>query len=122
MLRKTESEVCFRSCSYFDAATCSGFAEYYLARPFNFNLSPLHADGVDFKNFKMDRRFEFSSSACDFLHKNNFDFGKVFNSGVPYLSREEEAELRKRESQRADENAKIPVIGTYVRCRMHYNF
>lgn len=81
--------------------------EYYLARPFNFYLSPLHADGAD---FKMDRRFEFSSSACDFLIKNNFDFGKVFSSGVPYLSRHEEKEIRKREAGRADQNQKIPDI------------
>jgi poly(A)-specific ribonuclease len=58
----------------------------------------------------MDRRFEFSSSACDFLNKNSFDFGKVFSSGVPYLSRHEEKEIRKRESERLDRDHEIPDI------------
>lgn len=81
--------------------------EYYLARPYNFFLSPLQANGVE---FRMDRRFEFSSSACDFLNKNNFDFGKVFSSGVPYLSRHEEVEIRKKEAERADRDSKISDI------------
>lgn len=39
------------------------------------------------------RSDRFNSSACDFLSKNRFDFGKVFTAGVPYLSRDEEAEI-----------------------------
>ena len=58
----------------------------------------------------MDRRFEFSTSACEFLHKNNFDFGKVFSAGVPYLSRQEEEEIRKREAERSDRDSKIADI------------
>jgi poly(A)-specific ribonuclease len=85
----------------------SPFTEYYLARPYNFNLSPLSADGVD---LRLERVFSFSSSACDFLSKNNFEFGKVFTHGVPYLSREEEGERRDEYNQRADKNAKIPDI------------
>lgn len=82
-------------------------AEFYLARPYNFYLSPLQADGLD---LKMDRRFEFSSSACDFLRKNNFDFGKVFNGGIPYLSRQEETEIRQREAERIDRDYRVPDI------------
>jgi poly(A)-specific ribonuclease len=65
---------------------------YYLARPYNFYLSPLELHGV---NLNMDRRFSFSSSACSFLMKNSFDFGKVFDSGIPYLSRREQLDLKK---------------------------
>ncbi|KAF4624877.1 hypothetical protein G7Y89_g13293 [Cudoniella acicularis] len=81
--------------------------EYYLARPFNFNLSPLSADGVD---IKLERTFSFSSSACDFLQKNRFDFGQVFKSGVPYLSKREEDETREEYMNRADRNSKIPDV------------
>ncbi|PBP26994.1 CAF1 family ribonuclease [Diplocarpon rosae] len=81
--------------------------EFYLARPFNFNLNPLSAEGVD---LRLDRTFTFSTSACDFLKKNSFDFGKVFKEGVPYLSRDEEEERREEYAQRASKNAKIPDI------------
>jgi poly(A)-specific ribonuclease len=70
-------------------------------------LSPLFADGVD---LRLERVFSFSSSACDFLSKNNFEFGNVFSHGVPYLSREEEEECRAEFNQRADKNSKIPDI------------
>ena len=43
----------------------------------------------------MDRQLQFSGSACKFLETVQFDFGKVFRSGVPYLSRPEEVEIRK---------------------------
>jgi poly(A)-specific ribonuclease len=82
-------------------------SEYYLARPYNFNLSPISAEGVD---LRLERVFSFSSSACDFLSKNKFEFGKVFSQGVPYLSRQEEDECRDEFNQRADKNSKIPDI------------
>jgi len=41
----------------------------------------------------MDRQLQFSGSACKFLETVQFDFGKVFRSGVPYLSRPEELEI-----------------------------
>ncbi|KAH9210741.1 ribonuclease H-like domain-containing protein [Leptodontidium sp. 2 PMI_412] len=81
--------------------------DFYLARPYNFNLNPLSAEGVD---LRLDRTFTFSTSACDFLNKNGFDFGKVFREGVPYLSRDEEEERRAEYSQRANKNASIPDI------------
>ncbi|KAL2064443.1 hypothetical protein VTL71DRAFT_4937 [Oculimacula yallundae] len=81
--------------------------EFYLARPYNFNVNPLSAEGVD---LRLDRNFTFSTSACDFLKKNGFDFGKVFRDGVPYLSRDEEDERREEHAQRANKNASIPDI------------
>lgn len=64
---------------------------FYIARPYNLNLSPLE---VHQAGLRMDRQFMFSSSACKFLNENHFDFGKVFRSGVPYLSRVEEQIIR----------------------------
>jgi poly(A)-specific ribonuclease len=81
--------------------------EYYLARPYNFYVSPKSADGVD---LRLDRVFSFSSSACDFLAKNNFEFGRVFSDGVPYMSRDEEYECREEFNQRADKNSKLEMI------------
>lgn len=81
--------------------------DFYLARPFNFNLSPLQAHGV---NFFMDRRFEMSTSACEFLVRNGFNFDKVFTNGVPYLSQQEEKDLRQKEADKAERDSKIPDI------------
>ncbi|KAF8849230.1 CAF1-domain-containing protein [Acephala macrosclerotiorum] len=78
---------------------------YYLARPYNFNLSPLAADNVE---LNLSRNFTFAASASGFLLKNGFDFGKVFKEGVPYLSRDEEIELLEEFKERANHNAKIP--------------
>jgi len=84
--------------------------EYYLARPYNFNVSPKSADGIDLKLVKLERIFSFSSSACDFLAKNKFDFGKIFTHGVPYLSRDEENAVREEYSGRADRNAQTEKL------------
>ncbi|KAH6664872.1 ribonuclease H-like domain-containing protein [Halenospora varia] len=86
--------------------TCVQEDQYYLARPYNFNLSPLSID----RDVKLERTFSFSSSACDFLQKNHFDFGKMFKHGVPYLSRKEEDELREEYMGRASRNSKIPDV------------
>ena len=75
--------------------------EFYLARPYNFNLSPLAID----KRLNLDRQFAFSSSACTFLKEHKFDFGQVFSTGVPYLSREEEQEVREQLAKREAQNA-----------------
>jgi len=81
--------------------------EMYIARPYNFNLSPLFIHG---DRLEIDRRFTFSSSACDFLQRNSFDFGKVFSSGIPYLSQEEEARARTQFNHRAEQTLKIPDV------------
>lgn len=70
-------------------------------------MSPLSAGGVD---VKLERTFSFSSSACDFLKGNGFDFGRVFTTGVPYLSQQEEHDLREEFRLRADKNTKIPDV------------
>ncbi|TVY60758.1 Uncharacterized protein LSUE1_G008322 [Lachnellula suecica] len=80
---------------------------FYLARPYNFYLNPLSADGID---VKLERNFTFSSSACDFLRKNNFDFGRMFTHGVPYLSQLEQEDLEVEHSLRNDRAANIPDI------------
>ncbi|KAF7857284.1 hypothetical protein EAF04_009525 [Stromatinia cepivora] len=81
--------------------------EYYLAKPYNINLSPLFLyDRV----FDLDRKFCFSSAATNFLQSNGFDIGAVFTKGVPYLSEQEEAETRERYDQRIERNASIPTI------------
>ncbi|CZR66890.1 related to poly(A)-specific ribonuclease [Phialocephala subalpina] len=78
---------------------------FYLAQPYNFNLSPLAADGVE---LNLSRNFTFAASASGFLLKNGFDFGKVFKEGVTYLSRDEEINLLEDYKERANHNAKIP--------------
>ncbi|KHJ32627.1 putative caf1 family ribonuclease [Erysiphe necator] len=81
--------------------------EFYIARPYNFDLSPLSYGGID---IGLQRTIRFNSSSCDFLHSNGFDFGKVFRTGVPYLSRAEESELRSEFELRAERNSKIPDL------------
>lgn len=81
--------------------------EYYLARPYNFNLSPLFLFD---RAFDIERRIIFSSSASDFLQREGFDFGKVFRSGIPYMSLDEEVEARERFLQKTDRNSSIPDV------------
>lgn len=85
---------------------------YYLARPFNFNLSPLFVPDKRAKDRFPERNIVFQSSAADFLKGQGFDFGKVFSSGVYYLSHAEEEETRRRFRQRIDQQASNarPVI------------
>ncbi|KAM3070140.1 hypothetical protein ACMFMG_003825 [Clarireedia jacksonii] len=81
--------------------------EYYLARPYNFNISPLFLyDRV----FDLERKFTFSSSATHFLQSNGFDVGAVFSHGVPYLSEEEEVQTRQQYESRSERNAAIADI------------
>ncbi|KAG9237194.1 ribonuclease H-like domain-containing protein [Amylocarpus encephaloides] len=85
--------------------------EFYRARPYNFNLSPLQAFGTD---IKLDRDFCFASSACDFLVRNHFDFGRLFTSGVTYLSKDEERKLREEYKERTTRGSTIPDIPVAV--------
>ncbi|TVY41998.1 Poly(A)-specific ribonuclease [Lachnellula subtilissima] len=80
---------------------------FYLARPYNFYLSPLSADGVD---LRLERNFTFSTSACDFLTKNHFDFGRMFREGIPYLSQREQRDVEEEYDQRENRAANIPDI------------
>ncbi|PMD19394.1 CAF1-domain-containing protein [Hyaloscypha hepaticicola] len=87
--------------------------EFYLARPYNFNVTPLSVDAAEEKkvgDLRLERVFSFSSISSGFLHSKKFDFGKVFTHGIPYLSRDEEAACREEYNQRADIFAKLPYI------------
>jgi poly(A)-specific ribonuclease len=82
------------------------FPEYYLARPFNFNLSPLFYLDNKIKDRFPERKIVFSSSAADFLQGEGFSIGKVFSEGVFYLSHAEEEETRERFRQRSEREKK----------------
>lgn len=79
----------------------------YVARPYNFNVSPLfiHGDKLEIK-----RDITLQSSAIQFLIKNSFDIGAVFAKGVPYLSKEEESMARINYSKKEEMSTKIPDI------------
>jgi hypothetical protein len=79
----------------------------YVARPYNFNVTPLfiHGDRLD-----INRDITLSSSAIQFLIKNSFDLGAVFQKGVPYLSREEEVSAKQIFAKRQTNAASIPDI------------
>jgi hypothetical protein len=58
----------------------------------------------------LERNFTFSTSACDFLRKNHFDFGRMFMDGIPYLSQKEQREIEEEQHQRENRAANIPEI------------
>lgn len=64
-------------------------SDMYVARPYNFHLSPLFLQG---DRLGIERNFCFSSSALHFLlgQKVLFDISAPFKTGVHYLSRDEE--------------------------------
>lgn len=69
---------------------------YYLARPFNFFLSPLLDGETKIKDRFPTREIVLSSAAIAFLQGQQFEMGKVFSEGVYYLSIADEAETRER--------------------------
>jgi poly(A)-specific ribonuclease len=79
----------------------------YVARPYNFNVSPLliHGDKLEIK-----RDITFQSSAIHFLINHSFDIGAVFTKGVSYLSREEESTARINYSKKQEMSTNIPDI------------
>jgi poly(A)-specific ribonuclease len=79
----------------------------YVARPYNFNVSPLLIHG---EKLEIKRDITFQSSAIHFLIKNSFDIGAVFTKGVPYLSREEESIARINYSKKQEMSTNIPDI------------
>ncbi|KAH0561953.1 hypothetical protein GP486_003338 [Trichoglossum hirsutum] len=74
----------------------------YVARPYNFNLSPLIEYKIDF-----DRDFTFQSGAITFLLDHGFRFDNSVAIGVPYLSRQEEADVRLRARNRSERSKNI---------------
>ncbi|KAF8466616.1 CAF1 family ribonuclease-domain-containing protein [Kalaharituber pfeilii] len=62
----------------------------YIASPINIYVSPIVAQ----QNFNVDRVFSLQSSTLAFLANNGFDFNTQLRQGVPYLTREEEKNIR----------------------------
>ena len=61
----------------------------YVLRPYNFYISP-----VPEGRLRMEREWSFSSGAVDFLLRHRFQFDKPYTEGVPYVSRQEERNIR----------------------------
>jgi len=61
-------------------------------------------------DLRLERNFTFSTSACDFLTKNHFDFGRMFREGIPYLSQREQRDVEEDYDQRENRVASIPDI------------
>ncbi|KAI9801093.1 MAG: Mitochondrial beta-keto-acyl synthase [Piccolia ochrophora] len=72
----------------------------YVARPFNFNVSPLIDEGLG-----IERDITFQGGAIAFLLSHGYSIEAPFKDGVPYLSRKEEAAARRIAMQRPDRMA-----------------
>lgn len=70
---------------------------HYSAKPFNFFVSPV----VD-PMFGFDRTFLCQSSAMEMLCKEGMDFNRLVRHGIRYLSRDEEMDIRARETDRVN--------------------
>ena len=110
-LKKIVREVCLLLNTAHGIHTCSRpsliLLDMYVARPYNFNVSPLLIHG---EKLEIKRDITFQSSAVHFLIKNSFDIGAVFTKGVPYISREEEAMARTNYSKKQEMSINIPDI------------
>jgi poly(A)-specific ribonuclease len=80
-------------------------AGHFLAKPFNFFVSPV----VD-PMFGFDRSVLCQASAIDMLCKENLDFNHLFRHGIRYLSRQEECNVRKSEIDRVEGNRELAII------------
>ncbi|KAI1608372.1 poly(A)-specific ribonuclease [Exophiala viscosa] len=76
----------------------------YVARPYNFNLSPLPAT----KEQVFRRVWSYNSGAISFLMRNGFNVERPLTQGVHYLSRQEEDEVRKKLIEDDRARSKIP--------------
>ncbi|XP_016117570.1 poly(A)-specific ribonuclease PARN-like [Sinocyclocheilus grahami] len=80
----------------------------YITKAFNFYIFP-----KPFSRTSPDIKFICQSSSIDFLASQGFDFNKVFRSGIPYLTQEEESQLREQyEERRSQINGAGPVSYT----------
>jgi poly(A)-specific ribonuclease len=79
----------------------------YVARPYNFSVSPLFIEG---DRLKINRDITFSTKNVQFLMDNSFNMGAIFTKGVPYLSREEEATTRQIFIKSQDRSTQIPDL------------
>lgn len=78
----------------------------YLMRPMNFNLSPLNYQQ---RRLTLERDFSYSSSAVEFLLRQNYRVDAPFSSGVPYMSSKEEAAVKLRAIKSWDSDS-IPDV------------
>ncbi len=76
----------------------------YLLRSYNFNLSPLIYEGLDF-----ERDFTYSSGAVEFLLSHNYHMEAPYHRGIPYLTRSEAPIVEEQTRVRWD-RGKIPDI------------
>ncbi|KAI2668883.1 Poly(A)-specific ribonuclease PARN [Labeo rohita] len=80
----------------------------YVTKAFNFYIFP-----KPFSRTSPDIKFICQSSSIDFLVSQGFDFNKVFRSGIPYLTQEEESQLREQyEERRSQINGVGPSLYT----------
>lgn len=73
----------------------------YILKPYNFDLNPV----IEERGLDIERIFSFQSGAVEFLLRANFDLGRPFKYGVPYLSRAESREAREKHARRQDKSA-----------------
>ncbi|KAL2447511.1 hypothetical protein ABEF95_015943 [Exophiala dermatitidis] len=76
----------------------------YVARPYNFDLSPLPAT----KEQVFRRVWSYNSGAVSFLIRNGFNIDRPILQGVQYLSRQEEEQVRKKLLEDDQARANIP--------------
>ncbi|RMZ89603.1 hypothetical protein DV736_g3164, partial [Chaetothyriales sp. CBS 134916] len=75
----------------------------YVARPYNFNVSPLPT----LRERHFGREWSCHSGSVSFLARNGFKFDEPINSGVPYLSRSEEQLARRNMISEEESHGKI---------------
>lgn len=66
----------------------------YRSRTFTFHLTPEFVPPNPALSRVFDRQLVFSPESLQFLRDHNFEFGKTFAQGIPYLSRTEETMAR----------------------------
>ncbi|KAH3744629.1 poly-specific ribonuclease parn [Pelomyxa schiedti] len=76
----------------------------FVATPFNFYIfpAPMNRDACD-------RRFMCQSSSLAFLASTGFDFNKLFNHGIGYLTPSQENDLKRKMELRAVQSEPVPV-------------
>ncbi|KAI0460419.1 CAF1-domain-containing protein [Xylaria acuta] len=88
-------QIGFTFCKY------NNITSEYETRTIECPISPLFPPGMGSKALTqaLNRKFATSVSSYAFLRDHNFSFSKMLDSGVPYLSREEELDVKRRDVQ-----------------------
>ncbi|KAM4585049.1 poly(A)-specific ribonuclease PARN [Odontesthes bonariensis] len=81
----------------------------YITKPFNFYIFP-----KQFNRTSPDVKFICQSSSIDFLASQGFDFNKVFCNGIPYLTQDEEVQLREQTEERRNQHANGLGTPSYI--------